>query len=246
MKANPLIFIAILCLLGFSFSGRATELVIGVEDISYLPYNSVDHGEYNGYARELFDFFAKDSGHHITYRPLPVERLFLSLLNGAIDFKFPDNPGWRRELKQNKQVYYSGVVANFVDGVIVTPGRLSNPLNSFRKIGTIRGFTPWALLDAINKGEIAISENNSLSGLLRQTLAGWIDGVYINVMVAGYQLKNVLGRPNSLVFNPNLPHVKDEYLLSTTKHPEIIQEFNQWMTKNSVLVDDLQKKSGIE
>ena len=222
------------------------ELVIGVEDISYLPYYSVDNGEYHGYSRELLDAFAKDSGYHVTYQPLPVERLFRSLFNGSIDCKYPDNQKWRADLKANVDIHYSDPVARFIDGVMVVPARLPSPIDSFRSIGTIRGFSPWPLLDSVRHGKMIISENNTMSGLLRQALAGRVDGVYINTAVANYQLRNILGQPNALVFSPALPNIHAVYQVSTIHRQDIILALNVWMSRNKTWIENLRKKFGID
>src|SRR5687767_8439475 len=57
-----------------SFAG--TKYVIGVEDISYLPYYTTDGKEYTGFARELFDGFSKSAGVEFEYLPLPINNLF--------------------------------------------------------------------------------------------------------------------------------------------------------------------------
>ncbi len=246
MKTKIILMMVSLLWFLFPSYAKSAEFVMGVEDISYLPYYSVDNGEYNGYSRTLLDAFARDKGHHITYLPLPVERLFHSLLNGSIDFKYPDNQEWRRELKANADIHYSEPVAHFTDGVMVAPKRLQDPIDSFRRIGTIRGFTPWTLLDRVNSGKVVISENNSISGLLRQVIASRVDGAYINIAVARYQLKDILGQKDALIFDKNLPSTNAAYLVSTIKHPDILLELNAWMEKNKSFVSDLQKKFDIE
>lgn len=73
---------------------------VGVEELDYLPYYTSKGNNYQGYARELLDAFAKERGYTFDYKPLPVKRLFQSLLKKQVDFKFPDNPNWQSDLKK--------------------------------------------------------------------------------------------------------------------------------------------------
>lgn len=244
MRNVPFLTVILLWCLTWGATAQADDLVVGVEDLPYLPFYSVDRGQYQGYARELLDAFATAHSHRINYRPLPVERLYRELFDGVIDFKFPDNPDWRHELKQSRTLHYSRAIAPFLDGVMVLPEKRktqSQPL----KIGTIRGFTPWPLLELIEQGEIVVSENNSIPGLLRQCLAGRLDGVFINADVARFHLTNVLRRNDALTLDESLPHARSAYSVSTINRPDIIEELDGWLAENQVLVTALRTKWGI-
>jgi len=223
----------------------AEEYIIGVEKLNFLPYYSGVDDEYFGYARDILDAFANQYGHQFKYNPLPVERLFLAFINKQVDFKFPDSPNWQQSIKQQHSVVYSKTVAPFVDGIMMNPKRMIHSSLSFKKLGTIRGFTPWPFMAQIKRGDLRVSENNSISGLLMQTVLQRVEGSYINVAVAEYHLNNILKKPNTLVFNPDLAHDKGDYFLSTIKHPQIIEQFNSWLQQNSAYVLDMQKKWNI-
>jgi polar amino acid transport system substrate-binding protein len=244
MRRPPFPPLIILWCLIWGASVPADDLEVGVEDLPYLPFYSVDRGQYRGYARELLDAFATARSHRIHYRPLPVERLYRELFDGGIDFKFPDNPDWRHELKQGRSLHYSRAIAPFMDGVMVLPQKIktqSRPL----KIGTIRGFTPWPLLELIEQGDMLVSENNSIPGLLRQCLAGRLDGVFINADVARFHLANVLRRDDALTLDESLPHARSAYNVSTINRPDIIEELDGWLAENQELVTALRTKWGI-
>ena len=221
------------------------SLVIGVEKLNYLPYYTYEKNEYKGYARELFDQFGKDSGHTIHYKILPVARLFHEFVNNTVDFKFPDNQNWKKQDKQSFSVKYSSPVIGFTDGIMVLPQSLSKDESDFKHIGTMRGFTPWILQAEIEQKSIEVHENNTLSGLLKQVRIGRIDGCFVNIDVARYYLNNKLKEPDSLVLNTNLPNTSDSYYLSTINHPEILQEFNQWLKNNSTFHQELKNKWGL-
>jgi len=245
MRAK-LISVGLCLLLSYATTLRGAHLVMGVEDLPYLPYYALQDGEYIGYSRELFDAFARDRGHTLEYRPLPVERLFLSLLNGDIDLKYPDSPDWRRELKDGREFHYSRAVAPYRDGIMVRPERLGASLAALHIIGTIRGFTPGPLLEPIRQGRITLTENNSIPGLLRQAIAGRVGGAYINVAVAHFQLQGVLGQERALVLDTQLPHTHSSYVVSTTRRPQLVHELDTWLEQHSTLVIGLRHKWGIE
>lgn len=241
MKTPLLTLLALLATL----PSHAETLIFGVEQLEYLPYYSVEKGEYVGYSRDLFDAFAKDNQHSIEYRPLPVERLYRALLDDKIDFKYPDNPSWRKELREGRTLIYSLDIAPFLDGVLVRPGQIASPGSGLKRYGTIRGFTPWPLLPAQREGRVELSENNTMSGLLRQVLAGRLDGAYVNVDVAKHLLSRTPTSSDGLVFDPDLPHSRAHYHLSTLNYPTIIAELNDWLLRNQDRVIALQRKWNI-
>ena len=221
-------------------------LVIGVENQEYLPLYTYEKGSYKGFARELFDAFAHDRGYTVEYRALPVPRLYAAFLDGQLDFKFPDNPNWKREQRSGKNIVYSDPVVSVIDGVSVTPEKKALGVDDVRVIGTMAGFTPWAWIDRVKAGKVNVSENGSFEALVRQTLAGRIDGAYASIAVVNYQLDHVFNKPGALVFNQALPYSRDSYQLSTVRHPEIVREFNAWMKQNRAMIETLKKRHGVE
>lgn len=226
--------------------GAKEVLVVGVENQHYLPAYAFENGVYKGYARELLDAWAQDRDYQLEYRPLPVPRLYAAFFGGQVDFKFPDNPNWKKDERSGKSITYSDPVVAFVDGTSVHPTRKNAGLDEFKVLGTLGGFTPWAWLDRIQTGKTALSENFNVEALIRQGIAGRVDGVYANVAVINYQLDHVLKQPGALVFNPKLPYSRDNYQLSSIKHPEIVRDFNDWMRKNRDRISALKKQHQVE
>lgn len=220
--------------------------IIGVENIQYYPQYSNENGEYNGYARELLDTFAKDKGYTFTYEPLPVKRLFGLFLKGAYDFKYPDNPHWSAKDKEGKNVVYSSPVVDYIDGVMVKPENKGKGKESIKTLGLVMGFTAFEYLGDIEAKKMKTAENKNFTALLKQADLGRIDGAYANVAVAQHQLREVLKKPNALVFDPSLPHSKDSYRLSTIAHPTVIEEFNAWMESNKPNVQAIKDKFKVE
>lgn len=225
---------------------RPERLVIGVENQPYLPAFTHEQGEYRGFARELFDAFARDRGYRIEYRALPVPRLYAAFFEGQVDFKFPDHPQWKGELRAGQRIVYSEPVMASMDGVFVLPGGKVRGVEDVRILGTVSGFTPWAWMDRVKAGQVTLSENPGFDALIRQALAGRVDGAYANVAVVNHQLDHLLNRPGSLQFRSDLPLSRNDYHLSSIRHPEVIREFNLWLRQQRTAVTALKRRHGVE
>lgn len=224
-------------------SVSAKTYTVGVENLKYYPhYNHID-GEYGGFAKDILDAFAKSKGYKFSYEARPVKRLYAEFLKKQVlDFKYPDNSYWQGDMKKGIKVIYSVPVVSYIDGMMVEPVNKGNGVSKVKKIGTVRGFTPWTYLDMINQGEIKVVENNSFVGLIKQTLKGRVNGAYLNVAVAKYQLDEVMKKPGALVFDESLPHTKSSYFFSTIKYPKVMKEFNAFMKKDRKIVNTIKRK----
>ena len=141
---------------------------------------------------------------------------------------------------------YSDSIVEYIDGVMVLPSHKGRGVASLKTIGTVRGFTPWDFFDLIKAGKLEISENNSFTGVLRQAVLDRVDGAYINVAVANYQLKEILRQPGALVFDSGLPHTRSSYFFSSIKHPDMIQEMNRFLKEKASVVKELKTKYEVE
>ncbi len=244
MSRVLVLFLGLVCWAGVT--GAKEILVVGVENQHYLPAYAFENGTYKGYARELLDAWARDRNYQIEYRAMPVPRLYASFFGGQVDFKFPDNPNWKKDERAGKAIIYSDPVAAFVDGTNVRPSKKTAGLDETKILGTLGGFTPWAWLDRIEAGKATLSENFNVEALIRQGIAGRVDGIYANVAVINYQLDHVLKQPGALVFNPKLPYSRDYYHLSSIRRPEIVRDFNDWMRKNRDQISALKKQHEVE
>lgn len=238
--------LALMCGAMGGAQAASRDVVVGVEDIEYYPLFAIRDGEYVGAMREIVDAFARARGYHVTYRPLPIKRLYAELAGGGIDVKLPDNPNWGVEAKAGLKMTYSKPVAAYIDGVVVRPGSIAKPADQFRNLGTVAGFTPYAWLDRIKAEKVALKENPRMELLLRQAVVGHVDGAYVNVAVANHVLNNILNMQGALVFNPALPHSRDYYHLSTTRRPEVLAEFDVWLKENAQMVKDIKDRFGAE
>ena len=220
--------------------------IIGVEDNRYFPHYTYENGEYKGIGRRVIDKFFSSKGYKFEYRVLPVRRLFHNLVDLEIDFKYPDNPFWSIALKEGKGVIYSNPVMPNTDGVMVLEENYKKKTaNEIEILGTIRGFTAPQWLGRVEKGKLILTEIDNSRLLVKQVLAGRIEGAYANIDVMKYILREEYKTPDALVFDPSLPHTRDYYYLSTIKYPEIIDEFNVWLVENKDFLDSLKKEFNI-
>lgn len=70
-----------------------------------------------------------------------------------------------------------------------------------------------------------------------------VDGVYLNPQVVRHQLYN--NAESGLVFDPKLPYQDDHYFLSSINHPEVIEQFDAFLTSQAELVQTLKERHGI-
>ena len=224
---------------------RSRAVVIGVEDVSYFPHYRFDHEELYGFSREIFDAFSEDRNLAVVYKPLPVGRLVVEMVNGNIDLLYPDNSAWSRAAKGNAHITYSNGVVRFVSGVLVRPERWGKGIDALKLLGTVVKFTPWGYTDLIEQGKIELTGNRNIHGLVLQGLHARVDGIYANPVVIDHVLHEHIKMPGGLVFDKGLPHVEGYYYLSTTTRPDLITDFNQWMTENAARVATMKARFGL-
>lgn len=221
----------------------AAQFTVGVETTDYMPIYKGEGGQYSGYARELLDTFAAKYGHTLTYKPMPVTRLFDEFIKQkSVDFKFPDNPRWQPDLKKGVNITYSKGAVTVVEGMLVLPANKGRPLSALKTMATLRGFTPWPFIDAIKSGALRVNEANTADAALQLGLSGRADGVFLNTISADYLLNERLKQPSALVLDESLPVERSEFSLATLSHPEVISQFNEFLTREKSTIDRLKAK----
>lgn len=220
---------------------------IGVQSFKYyLPYSQFSKGHYSGFNKELLDMFAKSKNYTFIYKAYPLKRLYKTFLEQELDFKYPDNPYWNAKLKVNLNIVYSDVVVESLDGVMVLPKNKNKNISNLKKLGVLAAFTPYPYLKDIKENKIKTYEIYDYRNMLTKALKNKVDGVYSNIMVSRYYLKNIMHKENQLVFDESLPYIKNERFFSTIKYPHIIKEFNQFLKENTKNIDILKKQYNID
>jgi len=246
MFQNKYLFIFFVIFFPLSFLAQETpkkNYTIGVQSFKYyLPYSQFSNGKYSGFNKELLDMFAKNKDYNFTYKAYPLKRLYKTFLNQKLDFKYPDNPYWNASLKEKSNILYSDTVIEYIDGVMVLPENKNKKPQELKKLAIVAAFTPYPYLKDIKEGKIKTYEVFDYRNLITKALKKKVDGIYSNIAVSQYYLKNVLDKKNQLVFDDNLPYIKNYRSLSSIKYPHIIVEFNAFLKEKKRDIDILKKK----
>jgi hypothetical protein len=165
---------------------------------------------------------------------------------GDIDFIVPDTENWSNDIKEGHQVVYSTPFLTSIDGLLVKADRKDAEITSIKTVGAPMGFPPWAIIDQVNAGDIQVSYNANQQGLLLQVLDDRIYAAYICVSAGMYYAKHGLGRDEELVFAQNMPYSRDEWRLSTIKHPDIIQQFDLWLNDHADWISQKKHDMAVE
>lgn len=227
-------------------SSTLPAFVVGVENINLLPHYTTVDQHYIGFARTLLDIFAEREGYRFIYRPLPLNDLITQTLSLQVDFKYPDHPQWKKELKQGHKLVYSEPVISYVEGVMVLPGRVNRGAQQLKSLALVMGYTPWPYLEKIKSDKIVLHETNSNEEAIELVALGRVDGLYTNIGVSNYQLRHIIKREGAVLFDTNLPHIYDYYHLSSIKHPEVIIRLNDFLLENRALIREIKRIHGLE
>lgn len=211
------------------------NLVIGVEDISYYPYFDYTKSE-TSLSKTILDKFAADNGYTITYIALPIKQFSKWLYENDIDFKYPDNKRWlQHNIKIHEAQYFSDGIVHMRAGTVVLLKNKDKPISFFKNLGMINGFDPSLWGQEIDKKKVHILDDSSPKVLVKHLINGIIDGVDLDIEVANHYL-NSLGLDAEVTYSSTFPQYIFSHHLSTIKHPQIIQQFNQWLAKNSEFI----------
>ncbi len=240
MKWFVLFYSAVL--IGFSSQVFSGKYVVGVEALSYYPLYQGDGKSFRGYARELLDEFGKSKGHRFTYKAVPVKRLYFEFLTNKMDFKYPDNSRWYSKTKTTAQFTFSESTIKLVAGTSVLKSSLKKNRSEFNSIGTLLGFYPTHWIEQIKSGQVKLYEDVSTKILVQQLVAGHIDGIDIEPSVIRYYLEELDKPSDTSIIDRRYSYDVYDFHLSTIKHPEIIKEFNKFLTNNKALLEQLNKK----
>jgi hypothetical protein len=223
---------------------QAGSYVVGVEDINYYPYFDFTSDK-TTFAKSLLDQFAKDSGHTISYLPLPIKQFPKWLYEENIDFKFPDNARWQEKSNiHHLSIHFSDPVVAMTAGTLVLAKNKHKEKDFFKTIGTITGFDPTLWKKQIEQGNVTIYEDSSSKILVKHLVNGLIDGLDIDLAVANDGLQK-LQIQQKLVLSEKLPKQDFSYRMSTVKYPVILEQFNQWLAKRRKYIETQKTKFGI-
>jgi len=213
--------------------------IVGVEEFDYYPLYAF--GKRDSLSEDLLNAFATDAGLTFEYKPLGINRLYHELLvDGSIDFKYPDNAYWGGDKKKGSTVLYSSPAVPYTDGVLVPKANKGNNLSSLTRLGMPTGFTPQSYGDLEKSGALKLKRHYEIERLVKDVMLGKTQGLYSNVTVAQHLVDKDYG--SSLTYDPGLPHSDSHYHLSTIKHGNIIKQFDDFLKRNPDLITTLKEK----
>ena len=229
----------------------ATPLMIGVENIEYLPYydgSDQQGSNYYGFSEQLLKLFANSYGYKFDFYSLPINRLYKDfIVQDYIDFKYPDNPQWHQDYKKKyaeiKPVTYSNKILTTVTGIASL--KKSIVLSECLSFAKVRGFTSQSYKTYFDKKEIEVTETADTSELISLLILKRVDCIYISHDVLQYQLSKEFADA-AIYFQNHLRVDEQNFYLSSIKHPEIILQFNQFLSRSSHEIAILKKRFKIK
>tara|TARA_R110002167_G_scaffold91842_3_gene246956 strand:+ start:59 stop:850 length:792 start_codon:yes stop_codon:yes gene_type:complete len=233
------VILGLLMLLAFIPLARAGHFVVGSENINYYPhYKFVSNQTDKGYVWAVLHAFAKDSGHSFEYKAFPIKRLHRELLEGRIDFSYPDNPSWQsKERDQTGKIFSDSFITSYGNTMVLAT-RKSQDLTDFETVAVPHGFTSVMYAELVAKNRIQLLEVPDALTALKLVLMERVDGADVEYNVANYLLHQQ-GLKGALIHDMSLPSDPVTFHLSTRKHPIIIKQLNQFLSSNTALLKDL-------
>ena len=230
----------------YTYSNEKDIYIIGVENINYPPYYTINKGEWKGeVVKKIFEQFAIENNIQFIYRAMPINDLYQSLLDNDIDFKFPDNETWKNDIKINHSIHYSSPIIDSADGTVVRKDKSGRKPYHIKKVSLVKGFTPWPWMDYSNKtGHLlpTFIETDSLNEAIKLATEGKVDGIFGNVGVIKNRLKKDASQPNDyLIFDRGLPFNEINYKVSTKNHPDIINMLDVFLQENRHYISSIKR-----
>lgn len=220
-----------------------TRFVVGTEDLSFFPHYDFTASNRKGFANEVLEKFAEQYGYQFSFQPLPVKRLYHELDN-IVDFIYPDNPAWHSYQGDLANRLYSDAVIYNLGVTMVQPERQHLSVSQVRTLAVIRGFTPVKWLTLQQSHKFQIFEVANPQSAVSLVLRGQLDAADLEYNVANHLLGE-LKQADGLVVAGSLPFSQIGFHLSTTRHSEVLAQFNRFLAENQLLISELKLRYGL-
>jgi polar amino acid transport system substrate-binding protein len=214
--------------------------IVGTEDINFYPHYDFTAADSSGFANDVLQLFAAEYGYRLSFQPLPVKRLYHELDN-LVDFIYPDNPNWARfQTSQSDRMFSDPLIYN-LGTTLVLPAQKDITLDQFRTLAVIRGFTPTAWLSLRDQYKFKIYEVPNAVSALNLVLKGQLDGADVEYNVAQHILRTQQ-QEGALVAAQKLPITRVSFHLSTSRHPQVLMQFNRFLLSHQAQILALKQK----
>lgn len=235
----------LLVLISFAAHAQPSRtFIVGTQNFDYFPHYNFNSQRDKGFAWAVLQAFAKEQGIRFEYMPLPTARLERELLKGTIDFAYPDNARWTRDEKDSHKKSYSTPVALSVAGTMVRKERQGRGMDAFKTLAYPKGFVPAKWLPVFEQNPIRVFKTTDAKTSLQAVIMGNADGADIEYHVSQHLL-SVIGQPERLVLDPELPISFVDFKLSTRFHGDILSAFNAFMRGHQAEIERLRTHYGL-
>ncbi|MDO6566448.1 hypothetical protein Q4561_05215 [Alteromonas sp. 1_MG-2023] len=223
---------------------QAEQYVVGAQNIEYFPHYDFTSKVDKGVGWAILEAFSDASGHEFVYLDMPVRRLQIELNKGNVDFVYPDNPRWNSKGTTLGEKTFSNPVAYTLSGTLVRSEDIGKGIDFVKKLAIPQGFTPvkWQnRLDANLLTLVPLEKTYNAISLLQQKE---VDAVDLEYHVGKYFTQSYpqLG-PFSV--DVTLPFIDVPFLLSTLRHPDVIEELNLFLENNQKLITSIYEQYDI-
>lgn len=240
MRINAAAVSVMLCLLLAPATLAQKQFTVGTEDLNFYPHYDFTAADSGGFANEVLRLFATTHGYQFSFQPLPVKRLYHELDN-LVDFIYPDNPNWAKYQSSQASRLFSDPVIYNLGSTMVLPENQHIHLTQFRTLAVIHGFTPTAWLSLRDQYRFKLYEVPNAVSAINLVLRGQLDGADVEYNVAQHILRGQQ-QEGALVVAQYLPVTRVSFHLSTTRHPQVLQQFNRFLLSHQDQIDALKLK----
>ena len=241
------LIVLLLLLTSIELDAKQKRFVIGVEEVSYYPLYDFSAKDYDrpSFSKELLVRFFEHHNYQYDFLVLPIKRFNEWYSGKEVDFKFPDSARWYASDKKQLDITFSKPVIELMSGTYMLKSQDNTQRKQVKTLATILGFYSSLWVNDVTKGKVEIIEESSPMNVVKQVLYGDRVATNINGNVIRHHLAR-LNKAGALVLNRAIRHELYAYHLSSINHPEIIAQFNDFLTLKPTLVSELKAKYKIQ
>lgn len=233
----------VLCLLLLFHHVQAqadTPYLVGVQDIRYFPHYDF-RAQDKGLIWAILEAFTARAGYRFDYVAYPIKRLNRELMDGQLDFVFPENPKWYNQRVPENIKTYSDAVYKAAGGTFILRHRQHMTVKDIRTLVIPRGFSPVMWRDQIDGGVTTLIEVSDSHASLNLLLKGRADAADLEYAVVNY-LQQQDPTYEEITFAPHLPYDIVDFHLATVAHKDIMKEFNRFLHEERAHILSLLKQ----
>ena len=242
-----ILLVLLLLLTSVNAAAKQKRFVIGVEEVSYYPLYDFSAADTDrpSFSKELLVRFFEHYNYQYDFLVLPIKRFNEWYVEQEVDFKFPDSARWHASDKTKLNITFSKPVIELMSGSYMLKSQAKTQRQQVKTLSTILGFYPSLWFKEIANGSIRIVEQPSPMSVVKHVLYGEDVATNINGNVIRHNLAR-LNKSGALVLNRTIDHELYAYHMSSINYPEIIAQFNDFLTLKPKLISELKAKYNIQ